>query len=337
MASAEELTQMYIEPAVYSRLAQNSLSPTHMRAAVQYVKRRETLVLPEYQAQILDDALVHGVGLPAMEEKYGWSARSAKVVVGVLLTSIFSNIGTPQALANAVPMGVIEEIEEDKISEVMRKYGMTPNGAIVLAYLMSNANKAVRVRTLVNALYGHLADGGPDDADGVVRVCVHRARRALQRHRTNGRIVTIYGYGYVYQTLSDAPQPGDPPPNLIANGGFDADLSGWTDKSTGAGTAEWSPDGTALLTSASSSEAGSVSQSVATVPGETYAVWFDVAANDGTGAVGFYVNGLVAQSSAYGVGTHTVTFTATDTAHVVQWTKTYAGTAKIDNVSVTKT
>lgn len=188
-------------PEIYTRLSRASLSSAHMRAAMLYLKRRETITLPGYQAQILDDVFVRGILLTEMEKKYGWPDRSAKAIIGVLLTSLFSD---PVALEpTGEQYGNEAELPVSSISEFHIKYKMTPNEALLFDALATRANRILSVQSLADYIYQG-ENGGPEAAERSIRVLVHKVRKKLAKAAFNGRIVNHHGFGYELQTLSDA-------------------------------------------------------------------------------------------------------------------------------------
>jgi len=121
-------------------------------------------------------------------------------------------------------------------------------------------------------------------------------------------------------------------PNLVTNGTFDSDLTGWTDNSSGTGSAVYDA-GTVKLTSADSgSNVGRVEQlSIATPSMVT--ISYEVTAITG-GQVYVYLDAAV-QAQAWTTGTYSVTFSADGTSTLF-FRLIGAGTVNIDNVIVTQ-
>lgn len=131
---------------------------------------------------------------------------------------------------------------------------------------------------------------------------------------------------------------------LITNGQFTSDISGWTDASTGLGSIAW-VDGTMRLYAGGSVPGNDAAarQSISTAIGTEYTFSFDIVA--GTGATGegvlVYIGTTaggfeVVLHSYASVGTHTFTFTATATTTYVQFRVADGATVPrkyIDNVS----
>ena len=126
-------------------------------------------------------------------------------------------------------------------------------------------------------------------------------------------------------------------PELLTNGGFDTDLSGWTNESVG-GTAVWSGGKAVLTTVVTAVDSAVIKQTISTVPGVTYNL--EVKVDNYTGAAGWYVgaNGNWAFFNQTATGTFNVHFVATGTTaeislHVSSWTGT-GTSATFDYVSV---
>lgn len=62
-------------------------------------------------------------------------------------------------------------------------------------------------------------------------------------------------------------------PELVTNGDFDTDLTGWVDRTTGAGSATWTADGVEI-TRVDGSNTGQITQDVAVTEGEWYQFTF---------------------------------------------------------------
>ena len=127
-------------------------------------------------------------------------------------------------------------------------------------------------------------------------------------------------------------------PNLVVNGNFDADLSGWTPGNSGA---TWSA-GTALIHNAF----GYLKQTLTTVVGTAYTITFSWTRAGGDITQTFLGVGTTADSYAimrigYGGtgmlvnGANSYTFTATATSTVILIAQADAGDWTRDNVSVT--
>lgn len=116
---------------------------------------------------------------------------------------------------------------------------------------------------------------------------------------------------------------------LVTNGTFDTDISGWTDASESGGSIAWNASGYLdLITGTTNANEGKAQQVVTTVAGKQYVMTFDVISGGG-----IIING----SATYEVGTgHTYYFTAVGsaTAITVRNFSNISGTSSVDNVSV---
>jgi hypothetical protein len=118
--------------------------------------------------------------------------------------------------------------------------------------------------------------------------------------------------------------------NLVTNGTFDTDTSGWTDATTGASTLVWN-NGTAELFKASG-EVAAFYQSLSLTAGAVYNLTWEDTGTGGNVRVGTSINGqnIVALTTD-----KSVTFTATAATNYLQFNcGTNNATAIIDNISV---
>jgi hypothetical protein len=121
---------------------------------------------------------------------------------------------------------------------------------------------------------------------------------------------------------------------LVTNGTFNTDLSGWTVTQQGTSTVAWSA-ATAAITG-DGTNSGYLSQQLTTVAGKQYAITFTNTNNITAVRVGSTTLGLdvMAAFNPGSVGTNTVYFTATGAASWLTFSRQSIGTANVDNVSV---
>ena len=126
---------------------------------------------------------------------------------------------------------------------------------------------------------------------------------------------------------------------LVTNGTFDSDLSGWSDDSSGTGTATQSA-GRASLYRVDSSNRGKISQSFTLVSGKTYLVSFEIISGNlqvhfkgGSGTASQYFNGVNWNVASTGV--YQTTFVASGTDGYASFMGISDGvTGVVDNISV---
>lgn len=125
---------------------------------------------------------------------------------------------------------------------------------------------------------------------------------------------------------------------LVTNGAFTTDLTGWTAFSTGTGTATWSAGTLNVTGTDSTTNRGAVHQTITCAPGVLYEVTFTAAITSGSGAflIGTSPNASGQVSSTVTAGSaRTFTFNATQTSHVITLRNSGAGgNVDFDNVSV---
>jgi hypothetical protein len=126
-------------------------------------------------------------------------------------------------------------------------------------------------------------------------------------------------------TLSDTDDTDVTGSELVTNGTFDTDLTGWD---TSAGTVTWN-SGTMHLTNTTQYGTEPFQIITGLTVGSQYVLTFDKANVSGDGS--WYIDNLQGTTSA--VGTFTYTITATSTSFTIRIKKRYVGTISIDNVS----
>jgi hypothetical protein len=124
--------------------------------------------------------------------------------------------------------------------------------------------------------------------------------------------------------------------NLITNGTFDSDLSGWDDISTGSEYIEWGSGGTMNLVSSGAAYAKG-EQSFPTVASTTYRLEFDLECGVAHGRV--YVgsssgNGDLLTRTGLNSGHYVFEFTATNGTSHVHWSNGWGVLQKVDNVTI---
>jgi hypothetical protein len=123
---------------------------------------------------------------------------------------------------------------------------------------------------------------------------------------------------------------------LVTNGTFDTDISGWTDNSSAGGSIAWNAAG--YLDLDADAATSRASQDIAVTAGSVYAVSITVVNLGGSSASGLYLDGAASSSINFvvaGVGTHTIYYVAPDSLLNISIRNFTTGTTvSIDNVSV---
>ena len=153
-------------------------------------------------------------------------------------------------------------------------------------------------------------------------------------------ITTDYNTGWMVgdtklATLSDTDTTNAVGTELVTNGTFASNITGWTDRSIGTGSVSWNSSGYLNLTSSNSSNSGWITQAFTTVTGKTYVATMTRVANNTIFQIGIssgnnsiYQSGNVATDEAF-------TFVATaSTTYVSVLNYNYNGTSQVDNISV---
>ena len=131
------------------------------------------------------------------------------------------------------------------------------------------------------------------------------------------------------------PEPVVIGPELVTNGTFDTDLTGWTDDSTGAGSTSQS-GGQAVLTGAGTSDQGILFQTFTTVTGNVYRLTLDRPTSSvivQLGAAGSGSSNIHQSSNSSGPIDHVFVALSTSTTVTVR-NFNVVGDSAVDNISV---
>jgi len=123
---------------------------------------------------------------------------------------------------------------------------------------------------------------------------------------------------------------------LVTNGTFDTDISGWTDNSAAGGSIAWNAAG--YLDLDADAATSRASQDIAVTAGSVYAVSITVVNLGGSSASALYLDGAALSKINFvveGVGTHTIYYVAPDSLLNISIRNFTTGTTvSIDNISV---
>lgn len=119
--------------------------------------------------------------------------------------------------------------------------------------------------------------------------------------------------------------------DLITNGAFPTDLTGWVDYSVTPGTAVW--DTGMAKFDGGVDGIGSIGQAITTVSGKTYLLTLDVSTNPLHVRIGTSAQGTqIVYDVQYSVGSKQITFIARGTTTYIQFLRKSNGAAYLDNV-----
>jgi DNA-binding winged helix-turn-helix (wHTH) protein len=150
--------------------------------------------------RLLHDAIVKERPLEEIEQTRGWAARSAKVVLSVLLNMIEETEGVfwcEELDGSAEEMVAYLKGEDDhELLEIQRRLGLAPMPARILQ-ILTHAHGPVSRETILRRLEsGRLQNVSADAID----VHMVRIRKALPRDLT---IRTHWGFGYELARSAD--------------------------------------------------------------------------------------------------------------------------------------
>lgn len=197
---------------------QGMLTDQQILQAYRFVRNPSGFTLAPTQFRILKDLLVDEIPLEVYEKQRNWAARSAKVVLGVLLFSLQEIQGTvePRALndnnpEDHDPVTAEEEVEYLKADDfadilpLVREYGFTPREARLFLILKRAPNMQAGKEAILTRLYADQVDDAPQLK--IIDVFICKMRKKLEG--TVWEIETIWGAGY---KLVHVPLP---PPSAV--------------------------------------------------------------------------------------------------------------------------
>lgn len=166
------------------------------------------------------------------------------------------------------------------------------------------------------------------------RVDVSKYKNGLQTQKNayslpHGGVVRRGGFHYVAEAKGVASGS-----ELVANGTFASDITGWTDKSVGTGAIIFSAS-RLRINSTDTSNYGWAEQSITTVAGRRYVMSFDVVNAANSLQIGTATGGVeILASTSYATGSHVIEFIALTTSTFIGFKHQVATHSSIDNVSV---
>lgn len=167
------------------------------------------------------------------------------------------------------------------------------------------------------------------------RVDVSKYKNGLQTQKNayslpHGGVVRRGGFHYVAEAKGIASSS-----ELVANGAFASNITGWTNKSVGSGGSIAHATNLMNIVSVDTNNYGWAEDEIVTVPGKRYVMSFTI----GTGVInvqlGTTTTGVdILASTAYAVATHTIEFIALTTATFIGFKHTTGATHTLDTVTV---
>lgn len=116
-------------------------------------------------------------------------AMKARVHANVNCNAKFTAVKPEAVLAS---IGSVRTVTAKALLAAMDRWPpMTKTEELVLDELATFRGRHVLHPDLIDAVYGHRPDGGPETGDAVIKVIVHRIRR-----KAKANIVTEHGIGY---------------------------------------------------------------------------------------------------------------------------------------------
>ncbi|MDD8022671.1 MAG: winged helix-turn-helix domain-containing protein [Paracoccaceae bacterium] len=178
-----------------------TLSDGQVDAAKRWREDPYKVMLAPILFRILHDVCIKELGLEEIEARHGWPARSAKAIIGLILTAISECDGFLIAKPDVADAGLREQVEfltagdVDAISGPMQAFGLSLTEARLFEILRRGQGKTLSKDMLHRRLYAGLNDADLPDLKTIdVHVCKLRAK--LEKAGSMQRIATVWGTGY---------------------------------------------------------------------------------------------------------------------------------------------
>jgi len=167
------------------------------------------------------------------------------------------------------------------------------------------------------------------------RVDVNKYNNGLKTQKNayslpHGGVIRRGGFNYIAEAKGVASGS-----ELVANGTFASNITGWTNKSVGSGSSIAHATNLMNIVSVDSSNYGWAEDEITTVAGKRYVMSFVIGVGAINVQIGTATGGVdILASTSYAVGTHTIEFIALSTATFIGFKHTTGATHTLDTVSV---
>lgn len=167
------------------------------------------------------------------------------------------------------------------------------------------------------------------------RVDVNKYNNGLKTQKNayslpHGGVIRRGGFNYVAEAKGVASGS-----ELVVNGTFASNITGWTNKSVGSGSSIAHATNLMHIVSVDADNYGWAEDEITTVAGKRYVMSFVIGVGAINVQIGTATGGVdILASASYAVGTHTIEFIALSTATFIGFKHTTGATHTLDTVSV---
>ena len=167
------------------------------------------------------------------------------------------------------------------------------------------------------------------------RVDVNKYNNGLKTQKNayslpHGGVIRRGGFNYIAEAKGVASGS-----ELVANGTFASNITGWTNKSVGSGSSIAHATNLMNIVSVDANNYGWAEDEITTVAGKRYVMSFVIGVGAINVQIGTATGGVdILASTSYAVGTHTIEFIALSTATFIGFKHTTGATHTLDTVSV---
>jgi len=176
--------------------ARGYLTEMQVLTAARFYRAPNTFNLSPTIFRILREIIIDEVPLETMEEKRGWSARSAKTILSVLLYAIEEAEGMfwsdESESENRELLAYLEDTDGEEIRELCARHKISRQQGILLAELTRNFGKTVSHDQLIRRLYAGRDE--PNRTDKILSQLIHKLRKVISRDNMTIRNISRIGY-----------------------------------------------------------------------------------------------------------------------------------------------
>lgn len=202
--------------------AAGRLTETQMLTAFRFYRNPNTFRMAPSTFRILREIIIDEVPLEVLEERRGWSARSAKVVLSVLLNAIEEVEGDFWPIDDSADDAALAQVAEYFVNgdqtEVMRlqtALGLSKLEARVLRLLLINFGSPVSIEALFQATY--FDDDPPHDGKKTLSVRISHIRKRIAK--LDLKVKCLHSAGYLLYSDGEGAGMGADLQTMIAHDG----------------------------------------------------------------------------------------------------------------------
>lgn len=182
------------------------LTETQVLTASRFFKNPNSFNLTPSVFRILREIIIDEVPLETLEERRGWTARSAKTVLSILLFSLEEAEGMfwhhSDEQQEEYLMHYLHDEDGEEVAALMDKFKLSHTEGKLFAILNRRFGKAVTYETIQRSLY---PSDEPDSVAKTIKVFTSTLRAKIETHGL--RLRAIRGVGLILESYEYCSDP----------------------------------------------------------------------------------------------------------------------------------